>query len=581
MPPHVGIPAMTALCFLYAYLCGRLFRKVRDGSTNVYFSVEKKLSALAVLFFVCFLYVFDLKFYLQPLTLGDRLPVLANYGGIAVFFVLLILMWSRARKPYENVFHRTYTLRSFILANIRVNLPILLPWLALSLVFDLLTLFQLPGLTELMRSSWGDLVLFGIFLLFLMVFFPPMVRWLWNCKPMPASPLRLEIESFFHKQGFSADILLWPLFEGQVLTAGVMGMIPGFRYVLITPALLQTMNWQELEAVLAHEIGHVKKMHLLFYVLLFLGFSVLFSAGVEPLPFFILSSEWFYSLSGMYNISPEVLLTVLIALPLLFFMLFYFRYVFGYFIRNFERQADLHVFGVLGDSSSLISSFEKIAYMSGGIRDRKNWHHFGLGERIAFLKKCERDRSWVRRHNFKVYSSLAAYFVVIAVTVSLLAGADFEELTAGYESRYIEAVIMHKLDQEPENGLWFMLLGDLMQQQKMEKKAMAAYEKALQLKPENAEVHNNMAWLLLTAQDSSLHDPERALRLARKAASLKRAGYILDTLAVALWANGMTGEAIETEREAISTDPENSGYYMKQLQKFKTGEWRANNASGS
>jgi len=390
---------------------------------------------------------------------------------------------------------------------------------------------------------------------------------------MPDGPLRQEIEAFFRRENFSSDILLWPLFEGQVLTAGVMGMIPGFRYVLITPALLETMNWKELEAVLAHEIGHVKKKHLLLYVLIFMGFGILFSAAVEPLPFIILGSDWFYSLASWYNIAPEMLLAFLVAVPLLIFMLLYFRFIFGYFIRNFERQADLHVFSILDESASLISSFEKIAYMSGKIRDRKNWHHFGIGERIAFLQKCEKDRRWIRKHNIKVYLSLAVYFLAISVSSGFLYSADYGELAAGYEPRYVEAVIMHKLHQEPDNGLWFLLLGNLMQQQKMEKKAIDAYEKALQLKPANADICNNLAWLLLTAQDSSLHDPLRALRLAQKAAGLKQDGYILDTLAEAYWANGMVDDAVAAERDAVQIDPENAKYYLQQLRKFTSEEW--------
>ena len=34
--------------------------------------------------------------------------------------------------------------------------------------------------------------------------------------------------------------------------------------------------------------------------------------------------------------------------PVLLLMLVYFRFVFGYFIRNFERQADAYVFRAVG-----------------------------------------------------------------------------------------------------------------------------------------------------------------------------------------------------------------------------------------
>lgn len=573
VPPQIAVPAVLCLLSVYYVICKSLFLRVSAGSANRYFENEKKLSILAVFFFVFILYFFDLKYYLQPLSMDDRLPVLANIGGIGVFVVFLVFMWTASRRCYEAVFQRSYTLVGFITANIKINLPIMLPWLVLSLVFDILSLLQLPGLTGVMQTHWGDLVLFFVFVLFLVLFFPPLVRWLWNCSPMPAGPLRTAMEVFFRKQNFSSDILLWPLFEGQVITAGVMGVIPRFRYVLVTPALLQTLNWNELEAVLAHEIGHVKKKHLMLYILLFFGFSLFVNFAVEPVPYLILASDWFYSLPVVFNIDPEVLLGILVAIPLLFFMLVYFRFIFGYFIRNFERQADLHVFSVLDDSASLISSFEKIAQLSGKIRDRKSWHHFGIGERIAFLAKCEQDRSWIRKHDRKVYLSLALYFVLIAVSVGLIHRADFEHLAAGYETRFVETVIMHKLHQEPDNGLWFLLLGDLMQEKKMEHKAIEAYEKALQLKPMNGDIYNNLAWLLVTAQDISLHDPARALRLAQRAAELKPAGYILDTLAVAFWANDRVEEAIFAENKAAEVDPKNRQYYLQQLHKIRKQNW--------
>lgn len=567
--PQVAVPGILFLFYIYFYTCKKVFYRDRACSANRYFANEKKLSVLGVLFFLFILYFFDLKYYLQPLSLSGRLPVFTNIGGIAVFVIFLVLMWASSRRHYEAVFQRSYTPVGFIIANIKINLPIIFPWLVLSLVFDLLSLLQLPWLALVMESYWGDLILFFVFVMFLVLFFPPLVRRLWNCTPMPAGPLRTEIEAFFKKQNFSSDILLWPLFEGQVITAGVIGIIPRFRYVMVTPALLRTMNWEELEAVLAHEIGHVKKKHLLLYILLFLGFSLFFSAAVEPVPFLILASDWFYALPVFFNIAPQTLLAILVAMVMLVFMLIYFRFVFGYFLRNFERQADIHVFNALGESESLVSSFEKIARLSGNIRDKKSWHHFGIGERVAFLEKCDKDRSWIKKHDKKVNVSLAFYLVVIAVSIGFLHRVDFDQKAAGYESRFAEAVIMYSLQQEPDNGQWFQLLGDLMQQEKKEHQAIEAYEKALQLMPMSGDIHNNLAWLLVTAQDVTLHDPARALSLAQRAAELKPAGYIFDTLAVAFWANGMVDEAVSAEGKALEVDPHNREYYLQQLRKIR------------
>jgi Zn-dependent protease with chaperone function len=567
LSPLIALPLLVLVYGGYFFFCRKVF--VQGGAVaRTYFARERLLSVTAVALFVTCLYGLDLKYYLHPLALGDRLPVLENIGGLALFFGFLALMWIQARKPYQEVFQRAHTALSFIAANIRANLPILLPWLLLSFLFDLLALLTIPGLQPLLDSPWGDLVMFAVFVLFLLFFFPPLVRLLWDCKPLPVGPLRTRMELFCRELGFSAEILLWPLFEGQVLTAGVMGIIPRLRYLLVTPALLKSLTWEELAAVLAHEIGHVKKKHLLLYIFLFLGFSLFAGAAAEPLPFFILGSDWFYQLVEWLRISPETLLAVLLSLPILLLLLLYFRYLFGYFIRNFERQADLHVFSALGDSSALISSFEKIAILGGNIRDQKSWHHFGIGERIDFLRACERDRGTIRRHDRKVGLSLLVYFVMIAGIVGGLSRTDFREIPVSAEIRYIEAMLAHKERQGTADGLLFLLLGDMLQEKKMEARAIAAYETALQLKPENPDVHNNLAWLLATAQEPSLRDPARAVTLARRAVELKMAGYILDTLAVALWMNGSVEAALAAERRALEIDPDNSGYYREQLRKM-------------
>ncbi|HXZ18969.1 MAG TPA: hypothetical protein VEG63_03415, partial [Candidatus Acidoferrales bacterium] len=68
---------------------------------------------------------------------------------------------------------------------------------------------------------------------------------------------------------------------------------------------------------------------------------------------------------------------------------------------------------------------------------------------------------------------------------------------------------------------------------------------------------NNLAWLLATTKDPRLRDPKAALPLARRAVDItdsKNANF-LDTLAEALYANGMFAEALETERKALSLEP--------------------------
>ena len=545
------------------------YAKPATFSASGYFSAEKKLSILALIFFGATLHLCDAKYYLSFLSLGERFPALVNIGGLALLLLFFALIWRTAHHNYSRIFPQERSRWSFIRLNIKTNLPIILPWIVLSLLYDLAALAPWPWLQDLTDSPWGDLAFFGFFLLFVLLFFPPLVRRLWGCEPLADGPLKEELTSFCAKQHFKADLYLWPLFEGRVPTAAVMGIVPGLRYILITPALIESMSGAEMEAVMAHEIGHVKYFHMLLYLLLIGGFSLFAGVLSEPALYFVLSRDVFYTIIEKTHISLENGLTLLGAVPLLLIMLLYFRFLFGYFIRNFERQADLFSFSALGGSSALVAAFERLAVITGTSKDQPSWHHFSLGQRIDFLQQCETDRGRARRHHQKVYISLFFYLLLLATGAYWANTLPQEQLISQYEEKYTEAIITKKIAQEPNNPAWLRLSGDLLLHKKLEGKAIAAYAKALELEPANPEIMNNLAWLLLTCNDLNLRDPARALTLARTAVTLLPHGFILDTLATAFWANTYLEEAIITEARAIATDPGKRSYYQKRMNLFQ------------
>jgi len=564
------------LLFWFHKLANSSYKRPSTFSPTGYFSAEKKLSIITLLFFVAALHLCDVKYYLSFLSMGDRFPALINIGGLALLLLFFTVIWQASYDKYRTIFGSKRGKFNFIMVNIRTNLPIVLPWIGLSLLSDLALLLPWPWLHELIQSRQGDLFFFGFFLFFVLLFFPPMVRMLWGCEKLEEGALKRELTRFCDKQNFKVALYTWPLLEGRVPTAGVMGMIPGLRYILITPALIETMSTVEMEAVMAHEIGHVKRFHMLLYVLLIGGFSVFAGALTEPTVYFILSRDLFFSLLEKTSISLETLLTFFGSAPLMIAMLLYFRFLFGYFIRNFERQADLYSFTALGNSSALVSAFEKLAVVSGTSKDQPSWHHFSLGERINFLQQCEVDPTRITQHNKKVYSSLLIYLIVLILGVYWSNRLPMEHFIDKYEQKYTEAIVAKKITQDPENPLWLRLSGDIMLHKKMEKKALAAYQKALEIEPANPIILNNLSWLLLTSEDLQLRDPAGALTLARTAATLLPQGFILDTLATAYWANNYLEEAIMTEAKAITTDPGKRRYYQSRIDLFQQQSYKEN-----
>ncbi len=576
-----GFSLFVIKAFLFNLLVRYVYRppKVRDSA--LYFALEQKLSILAIVSLALDIYLLDSQYFFSRLPLIGHLPTLVDLGGICLFFFYLAIIWAGARQSYGFIFNRTYARREFILSNLKSNLPIVLPWLLLSLFADLLQLLPFPGLQRLLASAWGEPLIFLAFFFVLALTFPVIIVRLWNCKSLEPGPLRDHLDKFCkkHKTGY-ADIMIWPLFEGRVITAGVMGMIKPFRYLLLTPALLSALNPAEIDAVVAHEIGHVKKYHLQLYIFLFLGFGMLAQLANYPTLYLLLNSTFFYKFCELIGRKPDTVLTFLSTLPMFILMLIYFRFVFGFFMRNFERQADLYSLISQGTGYPLVQSLEKIALLSGNIRDQPNWHHFGIAQRVDFLQRCEYDPQVGQRHERKVYASLLIYLIVICITAFAVWKIPADLLEGAPREKFAEAVIKDKIRNDEQNPLWYQLLGDLQQGRRLYDEAIRAYEKNLELTPDDPDVLNNLAWLLLSAEDIKARNPARALMLAREAAGLKPAGYILDTLATAYWANGFRENSIKVEKEAIKADPTRKKFYEQQLEKFTNDEYPGDKKEG-
>lgn len=538
-----------------------------------YFRRESNLAILAVLTFLVDLYLLDLPYYLGYLPFSQQMPVLASIAGLALFYVYMGLVWLSLREGYEKIFTVTRPVSVFLGEQFRNSVVVAVPWLVLSLLYDSLSQVPVPAWQDYLAGDWGGPLVFLAYLGSLLFWFPGLLVKMMGCRPLPPGENRRRLEAFCrqHEVKFG-EICSWPLFGGKVLSAGVVGVAGKFRYLLLTPALLEVAEPQELAAVVAHEIGHVKKHHLLLYLLLFTAFAILLQYALEPLLYAFMGSQFVLAILYGYEGDPTTLASFLVGVPLLVVLLLYFRFVFGFFMRNFERQADLYSYQVMGGAGPLVSILEKIAWLSGNIRDRPNWHHYGLGQRIDYLKDCEEGRKNPVWHGIKVYVTLGAMAVIMVGTLIMTWRlGNYLETVGRPGAEFAAGFIARKIETDPNNPLWLQLQGDMLAVQKRYSEAVAAYEKSLSFQADNPEVLNNLAWLLLTAEKKGWRDPVRALELARKAAAISSRSHILDTLAEALWQNGEQAQAVLAERRALEGARENREYYQVQLEKFQAG----------
>ncbi len=559
----------------FALLCRLSFRglavkaiqgAIEDGLAVRYQRLVMRLSITAVFLFALDVHLFNLRYWLEFVPGAGTFSVIPGLLGLAVFFLHLATVWFFAHPLYESAYGRVGDRRGFVIGNLRLNVPILFPWAGLTFLYDLMALTPWGGPDGLLGRTEGQLLFFTVFLSILMIFLPSLVRTWWGCAPFPRTEKVLEVERFLREQGFRyRGLLRWSLFEGRMLTAGIMGIVPRYRYILVTDGLMSLLPTEELKAVMAHEMAHARYKHLLFYVLFLLGF-VAISFGLFDVFFYVLASRPFF-MEALKSGSPDGgrLFHLSMAVPVLITMLVYFRFVMGFFMRNFERQADLFAAVTMGHPAPVARSLERIAEVSGKIRDLPSWHHFSIRERVECLERAGADPGVVKRHNRFVAGCLVLF---VAAVIGLGWFLNFSDMKQSLPYSLMKKALIRQVQETPGDPALYRDLAMVHHHLEEYGKAVSAYENSLALGPETPIALNNLAWILLTVPDKSIRDERRALNLAEKAVALERAAPFLDTLAEAHYANGNPERALHLIEEAIALVEDGKDYYEGQREKF-------------
>lgn len=284
---------------------------------------------------------------------------------------------------------------------------ILLPLLALMAWTDLLNVARNNGWVVLNEIAWVMLQLSGVAGVMLVA--PLVIRHVWDTSPLPQGPLRERLTAMCkrHRVGVR-ELLLWHTFGGMI-NAAVMGLIAPVRYILLTDALLDRMPQPQVEAVMAHELAHVRKHHL-FWLLLTAGALVaglevaaqvvldLLTPTVPQNPIFVRASmvdpllvwlddpqNW-----GVLGVGPAIAVWVL---------------AFGWVSRRFERQADTFAVQhlvreqpspqrdaegrVVVDTAAaivMIQALQAVADLNHIDPQRKSWRHGAITWRQDYLR---------------------------------------------------------------------------------------------------------------------------------------------------------------------------------------------------
>ena len=582
VPPLYVLILFLGLSFFFAGFTWTRFRKIEQMADrtdtpndvqeldNLFHAALTRHSIVAILVYAIDIYALKLSHFLGHAAIFQAFPTLEALVFLGLFVAYLAVVWACAYNAFLKIYHNHISRRNYVLSNISFSIPVILPWLFLSITADIIHILPFDAPRRFLSSTEGQIAYFMFFLMLIAIIGPVLILKFWGCRPLLPGPFRHRIELLCRKANMHyRDIMVWPLFGGRMITAGVMGLVRRFRYILITPALMRHLTPYEIDAVIAHEIGHIKKHHLFFYLVFFAGYLIVALTTLDLMVYAIVYAEAAYGLANSGNPAYTTLSSIGFSALMIAVFLIYFRYIFGYFMRNFERQADLFAFGMFNDATPLISTFEKITITSNQSPKRPNWHHFSIQERIDTLRKCEKDPSVSDRHNAKVRISIVLYLFMISAVAWMGIQMHSTDMGSILKGSVLKAMVLDQIENSTDDPELYQLLGDIYLNEKKYKKAISAYEEALRLDNSHVRTLNNLAWLLATCDEKQFLNPEKALALAKRAAAISQAPHILDTLAEAHYVNAEYAQALRMGEKALARAETDRPYYRKQIVKFK------------
>ncbi|MBF0301905.1 MAG: M48 family metalloprotease [Desulfamplus sp.] len=586
------------LASVFALICNTAFKRLernaaKTGIQNLDHYVEKtlsRLSILALILFACDLYILRLNLLLNDIWLFKIFPTLEALLFLALFLLYLVVVWYSAWNIQKQYFTGYVSKKEFVLSNISFSLPALLPWFLLSLTADLIELIPFEQPKGFLATPQGEICYVLIFMVAVACFGPLLIQKIWGCTSLEQGFVRTRIEILCSRAKLKyADILKWELFGGSMITAGVMGLWGKFRYILVTPAMISRLEPEEIDAVIVHEIGHIQQRHIHFYLLFFAGYIACVYSLFDPV-ILIYYSDPLLNLISFIGISHETGITLMLSMILILVFLLYFRYIFGFFMRNFERQADIHVYRYLPDASALIRTFYRIAGANRQTWDKPNWHHYSIKERVDFLNLCELNPEHIDKHHKKVKLMVQVYIVIIMMVCGAGYYFNFGQGKEQINGFLAEKILSKQIEVTPHNTEILLLAADYYYNKNQFDKAVSYYTTVIKIDPNNSHALNNLAWLYATCSDISFQNYPKALELASKALDVEKKiatlkenvpnlnklsiesqipSHLLDTYAEACFVNGLYKEALEAAQEALKNADDKKDYYEQQIIRFK------------
>ena len=304
---------------------------------------------------------------LLAFTLGGGIQLLsdwssATFSGTLVqgtaIIVAVLLLQSVLESPFD--LYRTFGIEAhfgFNKMTLKLYLLDALKGLLLGAALGLPLLLGVLWLMERMGDLWWLYVwaVWVVFNLLLLFIYPTYIAPLFNdFEPLQDEAQKARIEALLKKCGFAASGLF--VMDGSKRSTHGNAYFTGFgktKRIVFFDTLLERLSPNEIDAVLAHELGHFKRRHVLKRIALTFAVSLGFLWGLAQL----LHADWFYQGLGVTTQSTALaLLLFFMALPVFSFLL---HPIAAAYSRKHEFEADAYA-AQQTDAHELVNALVKL-----------------------------------------------------------------------------------------------------------------------------------------------------------------------------------------------------------------------------
>lgn len=205
---------------------------------------------------------------------------------------------------------------------------------------------------------WGFSVFF-LFQLVMVVAYPMFIMPLFNkMEPMEEGELKDRLFALADRTGFKAQTIL--VIDGSKRSGHSNAFFAGFgrfRRIVLYDTLIEQMGHEELEAVLAHEIGHYKKGHIPKMITL----SAVTTLGMFALLGWLANGSWFAEAFAFTGAAAAEFVPVLLLFMLLSGLLTFWLSPFtSLWSRKHEYEADAFARDAMDSAEPLIRALKQL-----------------------------------------------------------------------------------------------------------------------------------------------------------------------------------------------------------------------------